>query len=84
MNFYGLKEPAVGTVTNMYAIAEKLTKAGKVDPPIKWIKGCRLLEDSKAKQECPLYDMEMPQIFGFCGIFETFYNSISIFCSSML
>ena len=33
VNFYGLKEPAVGTVTNMYAIAEKLTKAGKVIRP---------------------------------------------------
>ena len=33
VNFYGLKEPAVGTVTNMYTIAEKLTKAGKVIRP---------------------------------------------------
>ena len=33
VNFYGLKEPAVGTVTNMYDIAEKLTKAGKVIRP---------------------------------------------------
>lgn len=33
VNFYGLKEPAVGTVTNMYAIAEKLTKATKVIRP---------------------------------------------------
>ena len=33
VNFYGLKEPAVGTVTNMYTIAEKLTQAGKVIRP---------------------------------------------------
>lgn len=33
VNFYELKEPAVGTVTNMYTIAEKLAKAGKVIRP---------------------------------------------------
>lgn len=33
VNFYGLKEPAVGSVTNMYVIAEKLSKAGKVIRP---------------------------------------------------
>ena len=33
VNFYGLKEPAVGTVTNMYTIAEKLAKADKVIRP---------------------------------------------------
>lgn len=33
VNFYGLGEPAVGTVTNMYTIAEKLTKASRVICP---------------------------------------------------
>ena len=33
VNFYDLGEPAVGTVTNMYTIAEKLTKASKVIRP---------------------------------------------------
>ncbi len=33
VNFYDLGEPAVGTVTNMYTIAEKLAKASKVIRP---------------------------------------------------
>ena len=33
VNFYDLGEPAVGTVTNMYTIAEKLTKASRVIRP---------------------------------------------------
>lgn len=33
VNFYGLPAPAVGQVTNMYSIAELLTKAGKVVRP---------------------------------------------------
>lgn len=33
LNFYNLGEPAVGGVTNMYAIVEKLAAAGKVVKP---------------------------------------------------
>ncbi len=33
VNFYDLGEPVVGTVTNMYTIAEKLTNASKVIRP---------------------------------------------------